>query len=331
MENTKKNTEGNTPAAGTAKNTESRASRYLMPAFIAFIALLAAVAVIFMLILPQDIVDYSAGNTYGNIMNGGRILEAGGYLFYASDGNGLLKIPVSDEAQMTTTEVIDDGLCGNISEVQSRVYYETGGTLKSYNFLNSSDVASVSFPQVIGSWIYYINDSGVICKMRSSGKDARELGLVCPDGQFYVENTRIYYKGADGCIYFAMIDGSDNEQLVSANVDKFFLSNEYLYYSTSDAIMAFMIYERTSTIINEINGEAVFNIFGYNLIYTDGSGIKAIDLSSSNINRVVQDISDLNAVEIYSSDSSAYFITDTGELYRLSTVPGTPELVNLGI
>lgn len=327
--------ENNNPAQSEDKAKsgvkKSRASEYLMPAFIAFIALLVAAAAIFMLIMPQDIVDYSAGNTYGNIMNGGRILEAGGYLFYASDDNGLLKIPVSDEAQSTTTEVINEDRCGNISEVQSKVYYQSGQMLKSYNFLNSTDIAALKYPQVIGSWIYYVNDSGSICKMRTNGKGQKDLGLVCTDGQFYVENTRIYYKGADGCIYFAMIDGSDNEQLIGTNVDKFFLSNEYLYYSTGNSIMAFMIYDRTSTIIDEINSEAVFNIFGYNIIYTDGSGIKAVDLSSSNVNREVKDISDLKVCEIYSSGSSAYFITDAGELYKLNDISAQPELVNLGI
>ncbi len=310
---------------------KSRVSKYLMPAFIAFIALLVAAAAIFMLIMPQDIVDYSAGNTYGNIMNGGRVLEAGGYLFYASDDKGLLKIPVSDEAQATTTEVISKDKCSNISEVQSKVYYQSGQMLKSYNFLNSTDIAELRYPQVIGSWIYYINEAGSICKMRTNGKGQKDLGLICADGQFYVENTRIYYKGADGCIYFAMIDGSENEQLVSTNVDKFFLSNEYLYYSTGNSIMAFMIYDRTSTIIDEIEGETIFNIFGYNLIYTDGGKINAVDLSSSNVNREIKEISDLNVAEIYSSSTTAYFITDAGELYKLSDISATPELVNLGI
>ena len=325
------NNTSNTAGKTDSGVKESRAPKYLMPAFIAFIALLVVIAAIFMLIMPQDIVDYSAGNTYGNIMNGGRVLEAGGYLFYASDDKGLLKIPVSDEAQTTTTEVISEDKCSNISEVQSKVYYQSGQMLKSYNFLNSTDIAELRYPQVIGSWIYYINDTGSICKMRTNGKDQKDLGLICADGQFYVENTRIYYKGADGCIYFAMIDGSENEQLVSTNVDKFFLSNEYLYYSTSNSIMAFMIYDRTSTIIDEINGEAVFNIFGYNLIYTDGGKIKAVDLSSSNVNREVKEISDLKVTEIYSSATAAYFITDAGEFYKLSDISASPELVNLGI
>ena len=331
-----KNTDIKANVSSSLDNTDnngkkSQASKYLMPAFIVFVALLAAIAIIFMLILPQDVVDYSAGNTYGNIMNGGRGLDGGGYLFYASDDKVLLKIPVSDEAQTTTTEIIDESKCSNISEVASKVYYQSGRTLKSYNFLNSTDVAQLKYPQVIGSWVYYISDTGSICKMRTNGKDQKDLGLVCTDGQFYVENTRIYYKGADGCIYFAMIDGSGNEQLVSTNVDKFFLSNEYLYYSTSDSIMAFMIYDRTNTIIDKINDEVTFNIFGYNMIYTDESGIKAVDLSSSNVNREIKKISDLKVLEIYSSSNAAYFITDTGELYKLSDISAVPELVNLGI
>lgn len=64
------NNTSNTAGKTDSGVKESRAPKYLMPAFIAFIALLVVIAAIFMLIMPQDIVDYSAGNTYGNIMNG---------------------------------------------------------------------------------------------------------------------------------------------------------------------------------------------------------------------------------------------------------------------
>ena len=60
-------------------------------------------------------------------------------------------------------------------------------------------------------------------------------------------------------------------------------------------------------------------------------GINAVDLSSSNVNREIKEISDLNVAEIYSSSTTAYFITDAGELYKLSDISATPELVNLGI
>ncbi len=313
------------------ENTQAGGRKgYLMPAFIGFIALLAAIAVIFMLIMPQDAVKYTAGNTYGNIMNGGRILKAGGYIFYGSDDKGLLKIPVSEEASVKETEVIGESGAYNLSEVNSKIYYELSSGLKCFDFISTQDIFSQKSPQVIGSWIYYINDQGNISKMRMESGKEKDLGLAC-DGSFYVENSRIYYKDVDGCVYSAALDGSDRKKLIEDDIIDFFLKDEFLYYKTSDTIYAFMIYDKETTIITSIDSpNAPFNIFGYYLIYSSG-GIKAIDLSSSNINRKVVEISTMNASEIYTTDSSAYIVTDKGELYSINSIPSEPKLVDLGL
>lgn len=300
-----------------------------MPAFIAFIAAIAVLAAVFMLIVPQDRTEMTAGNSYGNIMNGGRVLSAGGYLFYASDTEGLLKIPVSESAAVTTTEKIADSGAYNLSEVGSKIYFELPSGFKCFDFVSTQDIAVGSAPQLIGSWVYYVNSNGNIAKMRLGSSRETDTGLAC-SGSFCVENAKIYYRGTDGCIYSASQDGSGVKLLISDSVDRFFLKNEYLYYSSGSTLSAFMIFDQITTVIADIESGSAFNMFGYNMLYVNG-GIKSVDLSQSNVNREEKEISTMTAAEIYATDDAAYFVTDAGELYSIITVPSEPKPVNLGI
>jgi len=169
--------------------------------------------------------ENTRGNTVGNIVNGGRVAQQGGWIYYCysysqvtetnEDGSwkslkistGLFK-SLADGTERT--HIVFSSGCRYINTVGDWIYYSdkdgwciykihTDGTEKTQ--LNDDES---SFINVIGEWIYYINssDGGRIYKMSTDGTEQTPLN---DDESAYLNvlDDWIYYTNESdgGCIY----------------------------------------------------------------------------------------------------------------------------------
>ncbi|MGN0114679.1 MAG: DUF5050 domain-containing protein [Acutalibacteraceae bacterium] len=183
---------------------------------------------------PVELIRNSAGNFICNIMNGGDLLEDQGYLFYIIDGE--LYRSESDHPDEKRVKIADN--CeGYLQVIDKTYYFQQNGNLVSCNYEGKNVktiLEKVSQPQVVGSVVYYINDSGELYKYSMRYDRVTALGLK-PEGKIAVYYNRIYYTCNDG-ICSVSTDGSDNKTLINESADDFVIDGKYIFYSKGGAI-----------------------------------------------------------------------------------------------
>lgn len=183
---------------------------------------------------PAELVRNSAGNFMCNIMNGGDLLESEGYLLYNIDGE--LYRSESDHPDVKRVKIADN--CeGYLQVIDKTYYFQQNGDLVSCNYEGKNVktvIKSVSQPQVVGSVVYYINDSGELSKYSMRYDRITPLGLK-PTGKIAVYYNRIYYTCKDG-ICSVSTDGSDNKTLIEEPADDFVIDGKYIFYSKGGAV-----------------------------------------------------------------------------------------------
>jgi hypothetical protein len=122
-----------------------------------------------------------AGNTVGNIANGGIVAQSGDWVYYVNydDGESLYRIRTDGTER---TKLNDDWSTG-INVVGDWVYYQnydddslyrirTGGTERTK--LNDEPSSSIN---VVGDWVYYVNwdDDFSLYKIRTDGTERQQV------------------------------------------------------------------------------------------------------------------------------------------------------------
>lgn len=183
---------------------------------------------------PVELIRNSAGNFICNIMNGGDLLEDQGYLFYNIDGE--LYRSESDHPDEKRVKIADN--CeGYLQVIDKTYYFQQNGNLVSCNYEGKNVktiLEKVSQPQVVGSVVYYINDSGELYKYSMRYDRVTPLGLK-PTGKIAVYYNRIYYTCKDG-ICSVSTDGSDKKTLINEPADDFVIDGKYVFYSKGGAV-----------------------------------------------------------------------------------------------
>ena len=201
---------------------------------IAAVLLLISLLCGYILYSPVELVRNSAGNFMCNLMNGGNLLEDEGYLLYNS--NGELYRSESDHPDVKRVKIADN--CeGYLQVIDKNYYFLQNGNLVSCNFegKNKSTVLeNVSQPQVVSSVVYYINNSGELCKYSMRYDKITPLGIR-PAGKIAVYYNRVYYICDEGICSVAA-DGGNKKTLIAEPADDFVIDGKYVFYSKNGAI-----------------------------------------------------------------------------------------------
>jgi hypothetical protein len=278
----------------------------------------------------QQEYDLRYGNTCGNIVNGGNVVQKGKWVYYSnySDGKKIYKMH-SNGSQNTK---LNDTESEYINVVNDWVYYynesedniykmRTDGT-KSTKLNDDGGV----YINVVNDWIYYCNASTFnIYKMRIDGTEKTKLN---DDESEYINvvGEWIYYLNYsdNGKPYKIHTDGTEKTKLNDDKSEYINVVGEWIYYSnySDDYKLYKMRTDGTEKIKINGDGSGYINVAnkwvyycnksdGYNLykIRTDGTKKEKLDEGRhicSNIFVVGEwiyyekfDISDLRVVDIY--------------------------------
>lgn len=216
------------------------------------------------------------GNSPGNIANGGYVASQGDWIYYV-DQTAIYKIDKKDRTQkyeiIDTNEdvgylnVIDDWIyfCTrenkdnnqyrNICKIKTdgtayvKIYSWNAGSYSTEYFTNNADYHLANM-MVINDVIYFNNESGNICKIKSDGTDFTKLNNDnCRS--FYVSGNCIYYANLDdsvkytykdilgggncevsaGKIYRINIDGTQKTVITDDGSDSLAVEDDWIYYS----------------------------------------------------------------------------------------------------
>ena len=258
------------------------------------IAFILTVTITLMLIIPQDVARFMPGNSHGNLANHGTVLRHNHDTFLAID-NSVYRLRSDNSLELLFAEEGAANL-GNLQAVGNRLYFtyaslnSTGKNLTHFNLL-TSQTGTVNMPevewrgvQVVGSWIYFLDENG-ISKIRESGTHLIQLIELDENAyisNFNVQNSGVYFTKASlsstseplhSNLYVMNIDGTNIDRVIE-DVGRFFIHGDFIYFTRALATEQNFIYVynmRNSNITEVFGGSenisvSEFNIFKYYLV-----------------------------------------------------------------
>lgn len=175
------------------------------------------------------------GNTPGNIVNGGSIVQQGDWLYYISntdftlykmrtDGNG--RVQICDDQALYLNVIGDMIYYQNFSDNRTVYKIKTDGTGREK--LNGDPS---QFVTVADGWIYYYHmDDEKLYKIRTDGTDRTQLTDAC---SYYINvvDDWVYYTDLSA-IYKIRTDGTDRTKIMYCNPGCGYLivDGDWLYY-----------------------------------------------------------------------------------------------------
>jgi len=240
----------------------------------------------------------NVGNTIGNLLNYGIITNDENNIYYTSSNGAQVTL---NKKNIDTGEhqVIKNGLC---------------------LFLN-----------VVGDFIYYVDDIDTIHRMDTNGIQDEKLSDIKVEFLF-VFNDTIYALGGEddkyiGNLYTMSVDGSDLNILLNKNVLQIYFCNNFLFYTTAQEGQT-SLYKmdmegnNRELILQEVK---MVNWFVYNdsIYYVSQGGIKevrklAIDTKEDSL-----------VYEINKEIPNGFFNADNNSVYFIATAPPSYTFLNL--
>lgn len=269
----------------------------------------------------MEVLRAKAGNTSGNITNGGSVAQQGEWLYYISNWDDVLyKVRTDGEGW---TKICDDEIV-NLNVLGNVIYYRNWsdeGALYSIHTDGTKRTKltadSVFHPIVSGGWIYYFNDSdnGRLYKIRTDGRgrtrlngDESQYANLVGDWIYYTDLYDIYKVRTDGKEMFRVMDcGSGCGYLV--------IDGDWMYYCDEVDYGRICRARTDGTEQTVITGDlsGYFNIAGgwiYYSNYSDGEKLYKVRTDGSGRTKIGDDeCRDICIVEdwIYFCDGYDYF------------------------
>lgn len=185
----------------------------------------------------QDPIDFSLGNTFGNIANGGGFAAKNNLIYYSNykDNNRLYRMNMDG----SNRKKLSDDSAVDISVVGGRIYYvsfpekglysvKTDGTDKRTLYTGQAGALNVT-----GGRIYYcdVDDGYRLYSMKTDGTNRKKLSDDWIH-ELLVEGDRIYYTiyNESRHIYTMKTDGTGRKKLNNDDALCLQLGNGRLYY-----------------------------------------------------------------------------------------------------
>jgi hypothetical protein len=235
---------------------------------------------------PRPTVTYTdainkRGNTPGNIINGGTVTVQGQWLYHSIVGLGMS---------------IDKSRRDRFDQ---------------YMLCNEY----CSYINVVGDWIYYINDSegGIICKGKStefffkgtvfSDDNARDLSVV---------GDWIYYRNWGKKLFKMRTDGTGRQKLGDHKCDSINVIGDFIYYSNlSDGAKIYKMRTDGTNVQKLNNDKSEYVNVTDDFVYYSNRNL----LSGKKLYRMRTDGSD---VQKLNDDASSYLNVDGGFVYYIN-------------
>jgi len=189
-------------------------------------------------IIPTSELEVSAaGNTPGNIVNGGLAASQGDWIYYRSNDGGKIYRVNHDG---TMLEKVNDDDSWYINIANDWVYYRTwDGGRKIYRIRTDGSnremisAANAWYISVVDDWIYY-RDQDDNDKTYRISLDGKRQDLISDQwaGWKNILGNWIFYinRNDDNTIYRTKIDGTENQKINNTNADWLVTSDSWLYF-----------------------------------------------------------------------------------------------------
>lgn len=188
------------------------------------------------------------GNTTGNLLNGGYITFQGD-MIYISDDKALYKI---NKDGVQKTELLKQPYAVKISQMN-----------------------------IQGNYIYFLDENGYICRIRTDGKDKepllrKKMTDLCIYGQY------IYCRNEDNDFYRINIDGSGRKRIYYGKVSGFGIYDDSIFIAEIKESGTSKVCRIFKTDLNGNNEKIIFKD-AENRFYFDGNSLFALPKTSDNI------------------------------------------------
>ena len=187
------------------------------------------------------------GNTVGNSVNWGVVVEHNGAVFYSSALADPYHAPYAlyklEEGGRNRVRVFD-AAGYNLNSYEGMLYFISFDNRKIIRMCTKTGIRqTISSDQphsfsIVDGWIYYINmdDENKIYRIRPDGKDKEKLSDDSTDNPLNIADGWIYYiinfNETKGPVYRMRTDGSEREQLRDAdwNITFIHVDGSWVYY-----------------------------------------------------------------------------------------------------
>jgi hypothetical protein len=242
-----------------------------------------------------EAVTVKIGNTYGNIINGGKIALVGGYIYYCSpadtklyrtDPDGMGKLILTDYPNVFSINASDEWVYYCQEPDQGIFKVRTDGTEK----MQLVD-EYCEYLYVVGDWIYYKDDNDMKIH-KAKAADGSENTPVSEDtvDSFYTDGDWIFFIdewSGSSMLHRMRTDGTENALLYDGRCTQAIPEGQWLFFINSEDEYVCRMktngsdFEKLKDIhagsINVADGWIYFsNILDENKLYkvkTDGNGL----------------------------------------------------------
>lgn len=179
-----------------------------------------------------------AGNTGGNIANGGEVALQGDWIFYRLDSENEKAFYKIRTDGSNKTKLSDD-FPYDINVIGDWLYYASEDHIYKMHTDGSDktqllEISWVRFLNVVGDWMYFTHHYGDGFKMLKMRTDGSNLTVVCNDEANYINviDDWIYYSNSHdkGKIYKIRTDGSSRIKICDDDADCINVVGDWIYY-----------------------------------------------------------------------------------------------------
>ena len=286
-----------------------------------------------------------AGNTAGNLNNGGTFCEDNGILYFSNpyDGNKLYSM----NSDCTNAKKLIDDHVASINVHGNYIYYVKNNSIGSVaNASLSSDLTGVfrgnldgkkvvslydkysSIISLCGNYIYYQHNdnktAASLYKIKINNSDNKLISKVDYNPSSYYDG-KIYYSSVKDNHNIYTLDTKTNSISIyySGNTSFTDMEGAYLYYIDLDKDSSLMrLNTENKTIELLSSGHCLnYNIYGNKLFFLkdgDDAGLYRMNIDGSNLELIAS--GNFNNVQCTSKYTFFQYFNKPDQLYRVSTV-----------
>lgn len=280
------------------------------------------------------------GSANGNNINGGKIIEKNGWVYF-NDVDGKLYKKKSDNT--SKTKICDDN-ASYLNIVGDWIYYNNTSDSKMYKInVDGSGRAVITSDSakelsVLGEWIFYINSSNnnYLCKIKTDGTN--KVVLAASDvKQININSNWVYFINTkdNNTIYKTTTDGMEMcktqasyKQDMIVYKDKIIADNSIMDLDGNE-IRNIGIFGLHST-LNVMEDRMYYTTSEFmDTSYNSGKQLYMIKLDGTDNRKLTDDYLPAGSLNIYVSGGWIYYVNSTdGRTYRIKSDGTNKEVVS---
>lgn len=306
------------------KNNE-RAARRLSLIFVAVLVLVLGGILACIIATPYDSGVLMGASLSGNNQYGGLATASNDYFFYVQDGRIMRQNWEDGE-----TQSIYEGRVSHLNAYDGWLYFVQDGRIMRTAYYGGSSTQigtadRVTAMSVNGLWIYYLDEQGVLSKVRSDGKKQSALTDGSVRFTAFEAANRIILATDGTTVYRMKTDGTECTELVRGHhITRMVYTLDSLYYCDDGAVLQIKSVKAGQDDGTQYGGLQA-DIFTYDtdsngrgqLFYVKGDELRVRKLQSVE-NAEEEDVLLVKAdhvTDLYSSHGDLYYHDAAGKLY----------------